>query len=74
MTIGHAPNRIDIMTTIDAVSFDHAWENRLRSTYGGIEVNYIGKDDLIANKIALDRPQDRADVAYLLESEPDPQT
>jgi len=67
--MGRAPNQIDIITTIDDVCFERAWKNRVTSTYGGVSVNYIGRDDLIANKTAADRLQDRADVAYLREHE-----
>jgi hypothetical protein len=66
--MGRAPNQIDIITTIDGVTFDHAWDNRVAATYGGIEVSYIGKADLIANKEAAGRPQDRVDVEYLRNS------
>jgi predicted nucleotidyltransferase len=65
--MGRQPNQIDVITTIDGVSFDEAWPNRLEASYGGVPVNYIGREDLIANKLAADRPQDRVDVAYLLE-------
>ena len=63
--MGRPPNQIDIMTTIDGVTFDRAWSNRIVATYGDVPVAYISRDDLIANKVAADRPQDRADVAYL---------
>ncbi|MGC2130578.1 MAG: hypothetical protein WA629_10810, partial [Candidatus Aquilonibacter sp.] len=63
--MGRPPNQIDIITSIDGVSFEQAWENRVESMYGGVKVSYISKDDLIANKKAAARPQDLADVAYL---------
>jgi hypothetical protein len=63
--MGRPPNRIDIITTIDGVSFEAAWSNRVEATYGGARVNYIGREDLIANKEAAGRLQDRADAAYL---------
>jgi hypothetical protein len=63
--MGRAPNQIDIITTIDGVAFEDAWSNRVAATYGGVSVHYIGRADLIANKEAADRPQDRLDVAYL---------
>jgi len=66
--MGRAPNQIDIITTIDGVTFDRAWENRFAATYGGVQVNYIGKADLISNKEAAGRPQDRVDVEYLRNS------
>ncbi len=41
--------------------------HRYESTYGGLPVHYIGREDLIRNKEAANRPQDRLDVAYLRE-------
>jgi hypothetical protein len=63
--MGRPPNQIDIITSIDGVTFEQAWEARVRSTYGDIAVCYIGKAEFIANKLAVARPQDIADVAYL---------
>ena len=63
--MGRPPNQIDIITTIDGVTFDEAWANRIPATYGDEAVNYISKEDLIRNKTAAGRPQDVADVAYL---------
>lgn len=63
--MGRPPNQIDIITSIDGVSFEQAWKARVASTYGGVPVNYLGKAELIANKKAAGRPQDLADVAYL---------
>jgi hypothetical protein len=65
--MGRPPNQIDIITSIDGVSFEQAWSNRVASTYGDVPIAYIGKADLIANKKAAARPQDLADVAYLEE-------
>jgi hypothetical protein len=67
--MGRAPNQIDIITTIDGVGFEQAWANRFESTYAGIPIWYIGRSDLIKNKEAAGRPQDRLDVDYLRESE-----
>jgi hypothetical protein len=63
--MGRAPNQIDIITEIDGVAFEDAWEARVASTYFGIPVHYISKGQLIANKKAAGRPQDLVDVAYL---------
>lgn len=63
--MGRPPSQIDIITTIDGVSFERAWGNRVSSTYGGVPVHYISKADLIANKEAAGRPQDKIDVEYL---------
>lgn len=64
--LGYPPLRIDVLTAIDGVSFDEAWPRRLVLSIDGCDVPFIGRDDLIANKRAADRPQDRADVARLL--------
>ncbi len=63
--MGRPPNQIDIITSIDGVTFEQAWAARVVSTYGGVPVCYIGKAELIENKKAAGRPQDLADVAYL---------
>ncbi len=68
--MGRPPNQIDIITTIDGVSFEVAWQGRFASSYADVPVFYIGKDDLVANKRAADRPQDRLDVAFLTRKAP----
>ena len=63
--MGRPPNQIDIITSIDGVTFEQAWARRVPSTYGGGAIHYIGKTELIENKKAAGRPQDLADLAYL---------
>ena len=63
--MGVPPNRIDIVTAIDGVSFAEAWPGRSATTYGDQPVPVIGKADLIRNKRASGRPQDLLDVASL---------
>lgn len=63
--LGVVPNRIDLLTTIDGVSFREAWDNRVGGTYGTQSVCYIGKDELIRNKRASGRLQDLADASLL---------
>jgi hypothetical protein len=67
--IGVDPVRIDIITTIDGLSFDAAWENRVAANYGGEPAFILSRSDLIANKRASGRPQDLADVAALERAE-----
>ncbi len=69
--LGYPPYRIDILTSIDGVEFDDAWSRRLSVDVGGLTLEIIGRDDLVRNKIAADRPQDRADVARLVHEDPD---
>ena len=63
--MGLPPNRIDIITVIDGVEFHEAWEHRVASAYGDQPVMVIGIDDLIRNKEATGRPQDRLDAQVL---------
>jgi len=63
--MGLPPNRIDLLTGIDGVTFQGAWEHRLESRYGDQPVRVIGLEDLIQNKLATGRPQDALDVKTL---------
>ena len=70
LQIGVEPNRIDILTSIEAVVFAEAWERRLESTYSGVGIHVLGFADLTRNKRAVGRPQDLLDVANLEEVKP----
>ncbi len=65
LMLGRDPFRIDILTDVPGVTFDHAWQRRIHITLDGVVVPTIGKEDLIANKRTVGRPQDLADVAEL---------
>jgi len=41
--IGVQPNRIDLLTAIDGVTFEEAWPDRLESTYGAERGHVIGQ-------------------------------
>jgi hypothetical protein len=63
--LGRAPNRIDILTSVTAVSFGEAWESRVEAKLDGLPVWMISKDLLVRNKLATGRPQDLADAKRL---------
>jgi hypothetical protein len=64
--MGIPPRRIDILTQIEGISFAEAWPNRIEAEFGnGVRCPVIGLADIITNKRAAGRPQDRADVAVL---------
>ena len=63
--IGVVPHRVDILTSIEGVSFDEAWRERLTLRLGDLDVLVLGRRQLIANKRAVGRPQDLSDVARL---------
>jgi hypothetical protein len=55
--IGVAPNRIDILTSIDGVEFDEAWQNRKLTQINGIAISVIGREQLLKNKRAVCAPR-----------------
>jgi hypothetical protein len=63
--IGVDPVRIDILTTISQVDFGGAWERRLQVQFGDVQVAVLSREDLIANKKAAGRKQDRLDIRRL---------
>jgi hypothetical protein len=66
--MGREPVAVDILTEIDGVDFDRAWENRVEGVIDpatSLRAFFISGTDLIAAKIAAGRPQDIADVAAL---------
>ena len=63
--VGVAPNRVDVMTGIDGVTFDEAWSRRETREIDGLTLAVIGRDDLIRNKRATGRARDRADAEQL---------
>jgi len=63
--IGNSPRRIDIITRISGVDFEHAYANRQMLAVEGMEVPVISVKDLLANKRASGRAQDLADIEKL---------
>jgi hypothetical protein len=68
--LGIAPNRIDLLTRIDGVSFDEAWSGRVTGRFGTESVPFLGRRELLANKRAVGRLQDLADIEALGPDEP----
>ena len=69
--IGVPPLRIDILTVVDGVEFDSAWNNRTEANLDGLCVPVLSRSDLILNKRTTGRLQDLADVERLEELSPD---
>jgi hypothetical protein len=65
ITFGVEPVRVDFVNEISGVTFGDAWNNRVRGTYGDVTVNFIGREDLIKNKMSTPRPKDKLDVEEL---------
>ena len=63
--IGVPPYRIDLLTSVSALTFDEAWKNRLTATFGSGTYPVLGRNDLMTNKAAVGRPQDLIDLDLL---------
>lgn len=63
--LGRKPMRIDLLTAIDGVRFEEAWQSRVAGSFGGLPMNFISKELLIRNKSATGREKDLRDVAVL---------
>lgn len=66
--MGRKPMLIELLTTIDGVTFDEAIEDAILIDVSGLRVPVIGRRALLANKRASGRPKDLADIEAL---EPD---
>lgn len=68
--MGIPPNRIDLITEIEAVDFRSAWEKKKTETIAfgtkKYAIYYIGIVDLIRNKRAVSRDKDKDDLRFLL--------
>lgn len=63
--IGLAPHRIDILTSIDGVEFEEAWQSRVPKSVAGLEINVLAPHLLLRNKRKLGRPKDLVDAAWI---------
>ena len=63
--MGVPPYRIDIINEISGVTFDQAWHGRIMVDIDGFAVSFIGREELLRNKIASGRNKDILDVELL---------
>lgn len=63
--IGREPRKIQVLTGIDGVEFEEAFENHETHALRDQSVPIISKADLIRNKRASGRPKDLLDVEEL---------
>lgn len=63
--LGLPPNRIDLLTQIDGLTFTEAARDAVGATLFGVAVRVPSLRALIANKIASGRPKDLVDVEIL---------
>lgn len=65
LTFGVAPLRVDLLNNIDGIEYADAKPNIVQGAYGDVEVAFIGRNDLIRNKRATLRAQDKVDAEEL---------
>jgi hypothetical protein len=63
--MGVEPVQIYVMTALNGISWDDAWESRVTTRVGAHDVAFLGRDALLRNKRAAGRPKDLADVDAL---------
>lgn len=63
--LGNIPNRIDLLTDIDGVSFSECYPKKQIIDKDGVSINFIDLENLRKNKQASGRLQDMADLENL---------
>lgn len=63
--LGEPVARINVMTKLDAVTFEQAWENRVDTKRAGVPIFVIGLQELIHNKEASAREIDGLHLSNL---------
>lgn len=63
--LGVEPCRIDLLTGIDGLGFDEAWQNKISITIDDLELYILSKEDLLRNKLATGRDKDQGDIVWL---------
>ena len=63
--LGVPPVRVDLITSLTGVSWKEAFSGKVKDSYGGIPVHYIGRKQLVLNKRETKRKKDLADLEAL---------
>lgn len=63
--LGYEPLRIDLISSIEGVTFSQVWKNKKKGVYGHQKVFFIGLGELVRNKKVSGRKQDLADLEIL---------
>jgi hypothetical protein len=63
--LGVPPVRVDLITSLTGVSWQQADEGKVAGTYGDVPTFYLGRREYVANKAAIGRKKDQADLEAL---------
>ena len=59
------PVRVDVLVSLSGVEFHSAWESRERGAFEGLSAWFIGREQLIQNKVAGRKHVDLHDAEQL---------
>jgi hypothetical protein len=60
--LGFPPVRIDLLTSLTGVAWEQSRSGSVEAKFGDLTVRYLGRNEFIANKRALGRKKDLADL------------
>jgi hypothetical protein len=63
--LGYPPNRIDLLTSLEGLSFDDCYRDKMTVSIENLEIDFIDLANLKKNKAATGRAQDLADLDHL---------
>ena len=63
--LGLAPVRVDLITSLTAVSWQEAFSGKAQGTYDDVPVYYLGRKEFLSNKKTLGRKKALADIEAL---------
>ena len=63
--LGVPPVRVDLFTSISGVTWEEVDAGKVPGTFGDVSVHYLGREQIIANKRAVGRKRDLADLDAL---------
>lgn len=69
--MGRPPVRIDVLMSVDGLTFEQAWQNRQHGDFDGTPATFLSRGDLMTNKATAARPQDILDLNSLKDAYPD---
>jgi len=70
ISLGYPPERVDIVSSISGVGWDEAWAGRTAGSFGGENVFFIGRKELVRNKRSTGKAQDAVDADMLEQRRP----
>jgi predicted nucleotidyltransferase len=68
--IGREPLKIQVLTGIDGVTFDECYRGRTMVKEDGLDIPFIGREELLKNKAASPRAKDKIDLEELRRIKP----